>query len=107
MDLLPLPLPSNYPALLTRLRERIREAQLEAALAVNARVVVLYWHIGREILTQQQERGWGAKVVEQLAHDLTRAFPEMKGFSRRNLNYMRANAPAKPREPGGGELFMR
>lgn len=47
------PLPTDYPALLSRLRERIRQAQLEAALAVNARVVVMYWHIGRAILRQQ------------------------------------------------------
>lgn len=86
------PQPIGYTDLLTRLQQRIRQAQLEAALAVNARLVVLYWHIGREILHQQQQQGWGAKVVEQLARDLSRAFPEMKGLSRRNLDYMRAFA---------------
>ena len=54
----------------------------------------MYWHIGRDILARQAEQGWGAKVIERLAHDLRAAFPEMKGFSRANLMYMRAFAQA-------------
>jgi predicted nuclease of restriction endonuclease-like (RecB) superfamily len=56
--------------------------------------VLLYWQIGRDILARQAEQGWGSKVIEQLAHDLRTAFPEMKGFSLRNLKYMRAFAEA-------------
>jgi hypothetical protein len=52
--------------------------------------VLLYWQIGRDILARQVSQGWGAKVIERLAHDLRTAFPEMKGFSPRNLKYMRA-----------------
>lgn len=58
----------------------------------------LYWHIGRDILARQAEQGWGAKVIERLAHDLRAAFPAMKGFSPRNLKYMRAFAEAWPDE---------
>src|SRR5206468_1177363 len=51
---------------------------------------------GREILQKQQQLGWGAKVVERLSKDLRREFPDMKGFSLRNLKYMRAFAEAYP-----------
>ena len=67
-----------------------------AALAVNRELVLLYWQIGRDILARQAQQGWGAKVIERLAHDLRAAFPEMKGFSRANLMYMRAFAEAWP-----------
>jgi hypothetical protein len=56
--------------------------------------VTLYLQIGRDILARQAEQGWGAKVIDRLAHDLRNAFPEMKGFSRTNLIYMRAFAEA-------------
>jgi predicted nuclease of restriction endonuclease-like (RecB) superfamily len=58
--------------------------------------VLLYWQIGRDILVRQAEQGWGAKVIDRLAHDLRTAFPTMKGFSPRNLKYMRAFAEAWP-----------
>jgi predicted nuclease of restriction endonuclease-like (RecB) superfamily len=61
-------------------------------------LVALYWQIGQEILARQQQQGWGAKVIERLAKDLRKEFPEMKGFSPRNLKYMRAFAEAYPDE---------
>jgi predicted nuclease of restriction endonuclease-like (RecB) superfamily len=45
---------------------------------------------------RQAEQGWGGKVIDRLAHDLRTAFPTMKGFSPRNLKYMRAFAEAWP-----------
>nr|WP_199326389.1 MULTISPECIES: PDDEXK nuclease domain-containing protein [unclassified Leptolyngbya] len=80
------------------MKSRIRSAQLRAAIAVNKELVLLYWHIGREILTRQAEAGWGGKVIERLAKDLKREFPDIKGFSRTNLLYMRAFAEAYPDE---------
>ena len=50
--------------------------------------------MGRSILRRQGEEGWGAKVIDRLSVDLRREFPEMKGFSPRNLKYMRAFAEA-------------
>ncbi|NEP12842.1 MAG: DUF1016 domain-containing protein [Symploca sp. SIO2C1] len=91
-------LPTGYDNFLQELKEQIRSAQIRAALAVNSELVLLYWQIGREILSQQQQQGWGAKVINQLAKDLKQAFPEMKGFSSRNLKYMRAFAQAYPDE---------
>lgn len=88
--------PAGYAKLLEDLKIRIRSAQIRAGLAANRELVLLYWEIGRRILDQQKTHGWGAKVVERLAHDLRREFPDMKGFSRANLLYMRAFAEAYP-----------
>jgi predicted nuclease of restriction endonuclease-like (RecB) superfamily len=85
-------LPSGYAALLNDIKARVRAAQLKAGLAVNRELVLLYWHIGREILARQKQEGWGAKVIDRLSRDLTHEFPDMKGFSPRNLLFMRAFA---------------
>ena len=90
------PLPADYAAWLAELKTRIHTAQQRAALAVNRELVLLYWQIGRDILARQIREGWGAKVIERLAQDLRNAFPDMKGFSRANLMYMRAFAEAWP-----------
>lgn len=89
-------LPEGYDHWFFELKARIRSAQTRAALAVNSELVLLYWQIGREILARQDERGWGGKVIERLSSDLKRELPEMKGFSPRNLKYMRAFAAAWP-----------
>ena len=77
-----------------RLKSRIKAAQLRASVAVNRELVLLYWQIGRDILERQLRERWGAKVVDRLAADLKREFPDMKGFSVRNLKYMRRFAEA-------------
>ena len=88
----------GYDDFLNSLKERIRNAQVRAALSVNRELVLLYWQIGNEILTRQQQQGWGTKVIDKLASDLRKTFPDMKGFSARNLKYMRAFAEAYPNE---------
>ena len=88
--------PEGYADWLTDLKGRIHTAQQRATLAVSSELVLMYWQIGRDILARQAAQGWGAKVIERLAHDLREAFPEMKGFSRSNLMYMRAFAEAWP-----------
>ena len=90
------PPPDGYADWLADLKRRIHTAQQRATLAVNRELVLLYWQIGRDILARQAQQGWGAKVIERLAHDLRSAFPQMKGFSPRNLKYMRAFAEAWP-----------
>jgi predicted nuclease of restriction endonuclease-like (RecB) superfamily len=90
--------PSGYPELLQDLKTRIRGAQVCAALAVNRELVLLYWSIGRDILVRQGSEGWGAKVIDRLAHDLQIEFPGVEGFSPRSLKDMRALAEAWPDE---------
>lgn len=89
-------IPLGYANLLGVLKEKIRNSQLKAAIAVNVELIQLYWEIGGEILRKQKEEGWGAKVIERLAKDLKAAFPEMAGFSPRNLFYMKQFAEAYP-----------
>jgi predicted nuclease of restriction endonuclease-like (RecB) superfamily len=78
------------------LKLRIRTARLQAALAVNQELILLYWGIGREILERQAHEGWGSRVIDRLSADLRRDFPDMTGLSARNLKYMRAFAEAHP-----------
>lgn len=91
-------LPARYAEFLTEIKQKIQGAQLRASLAVTRELVLLYWQIGREILERQQRERWGAKVIDRLAGDLKTAFPDMRGFSSRNLKYMRAFAEAWPDE---------
>jgi predicted nuclease of restriction endonuclease-like (RecB) superfamily len=60
--------------------------------------VMLYWSIGRDILNREEQEGWGAKIVDRLAKDLKAAFPDITGFSARNMRYMKALAEAYPDE---------
>jgi len=89
-------LPKDYVGTLETLKERIRSERLRVTLSANAAMVLLYWDIGRHILERQAREGWGAKVIERLSHDLSAAFPDMKGLSARNLKYMRNFAEEWP-----------
>ena len=88
----------GYEDFLRDLKAHIRSAQTKAILSANRELILLYWQIGRDILRHQKDEGWGAKVIDRLAIDLRRAFPEMQGFSSRNLKYMRAFSEAYPEE---------
>ena len=92
-------LPPDYSQLLADLRGRIAQERVRVVVAANSAMVLLYWDIGQVILQRQAEQGWGAKVIDRLAGDLQRDFPEMKGLSSRNLKYMRAFAQAWPERP--------
>lgn len=87
------------------IKTQIHEAQQRAAQALNLQLVSLYWKIGRAILDQQEQQGWGARIIDRLAQDLRTNFPEMKGFSPRNLKYMRAFSEAWP-EFGIGQAVL-
>ena len=91
-----MPPPEGYADWLGDIETQIHEAQQRASQALNLELVTLYWRIGRAILDQQDQQGWGAKIIDRLAQDLRTNFPEMKGFSPRNLKYMRSFAEAWP-----------
>ncbi len=86
----------GYAELLEQLKARVRSTQVRAARAANTEVLRLYWSIGRDILDRQDQAGWGTGVVDRLAADLRLEFPDQRGWSRRNLLYMRAFAEAWP-----------
>jgi len=84
-----MPTPVGYAELLSEIKEQVRAARVRAGLAVNSELIMLYWRIGRDILDRQEALGWGSEVISRLADDLRREFPNIKGFSARNLKYMR------------------
>lgn len=86
----------EYNKFLSDLKERVASSRYKAALSVNRELILLYHHIGTQILEAQNKAGWGAKVIDQLSKDLASEFPEMKGFSVRNLKYMRKFALEYP-----------
>ena len=86
----------NYSAILQDLKEKIRQARLQATIAVNNELLNVYWEIGDTIKKQEQTEGWGTKTIERLANDLRVEFQDMKGLSPRNLRYMRDFALAFP-----------
>jgi predicted nuclease of restriction endonuclease-like (RecB) superfamily len=81
---------------LDEIKRRIREERLRVVLSANSAMVALYWDIGQLILARQEQEGWGAKVIDRLSHDLSEAYPDMKGFSSRNLLFMRSMTAAYP-----------
>ncbi len=89
-------LPADYSQWLTDLEQRIQSERLRIVLASNAAMILLYWEIGQSILEKQNAQGWGKKIIDRLSFDLREQFPEMKGFSPRNLGYMKAFAAAWP-----------
>ncbi|QQR80148.1 MAG: DUF1016 family protein [Deltaproteobacteria bacterium] len=88
--------PQDYVKVLSDIKKRITQTRLRTVLAANAEMVLLYWEIGRVILSRQANEGWGAKVIDRLSHDLRKDFPDMSGFSPRNLKYMRTFAASWP-----------
>lgn len=87
-------IPKGYKAFLEDLKIQIRMSQIKAALKVNAELLGLYWRIGNELSRREANEGWGAKVIDRLAKDLNSSLPGVKGFSKRNLLYMRQFADA-------------
>lgn len=86
----------QYTEFVEVIKARVLIARRKAVQSVNQELILLYHHIGEEILNRQKENGWGAKIVDHLSEDLRNAFPEMKGFSSRNLKYMRKFAEEYP-----------
>ena len=78
-----------YPAFIKNLIEDIHKTRISVVLQANSSMMMLYWKIGNAILEKQKSLGWGAKVIDRISYDLKKNFPEMKGFSPRNIKYMR------------------
>ena len=84
----------GYENWMASIKERIRQSRIRASMLVNTEQTLLYWDVGHEILEKQENEGWGTKVVERMSADLKAAFPDMMGWSPRNLKYMRTFAEA-------------
>src|SRR3990167_1656010 len=86
----------DYRDFLQEIKGRIKAARLRAALAVNQEVIKFYWEIGRLIIEKQRSSNWGDKLIDELAIDLKKSFPDTQGFSRSNLHSMRKFAESYP-----------
>ncbi len=89
-------LPEGYSDFIADIKARVTQQRIKTVLAASTEMILLYWEIGNAILQRQQSEGWGAKVIDRMSYDLKRAFPDMQGFSPRNLKYMRKFAEAWP-----------
>ena len=89
-------LPTWYPDLLASVAAQVRTGHRRAVGAANAELLGAYWAIGRAILDRQHEEGYGTKVIDRLSADLRERFPDARGYSPRNLRYMRAFAATWP-----------
>ena len=87
-------LPEGYLSFIKEIKEQIVKTRLQTVITANTSMIILYWQIGNAILQRQQNEGWGTKVIDHMSYDLKHAFPEMSGFSPRNLKYMRKFAEA-------------
>lgn len=79
----------QYKQWLTDLKSRIRNSQIKAALKVNSELINLYWDLGKEIVSKQEQSQWGDGLIKQLSNDLQQEFPDMKGFSISNIKYIK------------------
>ena len=79
----------SYLQFIEEIKKEIQKQRVSVVMNANASMICLYWNIGRIILVRQEEEGWGAKVIDRMSKDLKIAFPEMFGFSPRNIKYMR------------------
>ena len=85
-----------YLKFIEEVKSEIQKQRISVVLNANSSMICLYWNIGRSILKKQEEEGWGAKIIDRMAKDLKEAFPEMSGFSPRNIKYMRKFAESWP-----------
>lgn len=82
-------LDSDYVQWIYDVKQRFRGAQIKAAVKVNSEQLLFNWQLGRDLVVRRAEETWGKGVVEQVSLDLQAAFPEAKGFSARNLWFMK------------------
>ena len=80
---------SEYNEWIREIKIKVRTARTQVALSMNTSLLELYWEIGKGIYIKQKEANWGAKIIDQIAIDLKHEFPDIKGFSRRNIYAMR------------------
>ncbi len=91
-------LDEHYKHFLSDIKNRLKSAQIRAALATNRELVVFYWEFGNDLVEKQKTHKWGDHFLEQLSHDMRQSFPEMQGFSVRNLQRMKQFAALYSRE---------
>lgn len=86
----------SYVEFIRNIKQEIRKQRITVVINANVTMICLYWRIGKAVLDKQKEEGWGAKVIDRISLDLREEFPDMSGFSPRNIKYMRKFAECWP-----------
>lgn len=92
-------LDKNYKDFLNGIKGRLKSVQIRAALAANSELINFYWQLGSDLIEKQKAHKWGEHFLEQFSHDMRQGFPEMQGFSVRNLQRMKQFATLYPSQP--------
>ena len=79
----------EYKSLINSLLQRVKQTRMQTAIGVNSQLIRLYWSIGKDIVKMQENERYGDALIYQLSEDLQREFPDIKGFSYRNIHYMK------------------
>ena len=82
-------LDSEYVHWIHEIKQRFRNSQIKAAVKVNSEQLLFNWQLGRDLVVRKAEEKWGTGIVNQVSLDLQAEFPEAKGFSARNLWFMK------------------
>ena len=80
---------NDYKEFFIAVKEKIQNAQIKASISVNKELLKLYWNIAEMIIEKQKKSNWGDGILEKISKDLKKEFPNLKGFSTRNIKYMR------------------
>lgn len=86
----------QYRQWLVALKEDINQSKQQTALQVNQNMLLLYWYLGKQIIQKTDIEGWGTRIIPRLSEDLQKDFPDLQGFSARNLLYMKQFSSAYP-----------
>jgi hypothetical protein len=95
-----------YQDFLQAIKSQVVQSRIGTARAVNRSLIGLYWALGQLIVEWQEALGWGKAVVERLSADLKAEFPEMTGFSPRNLWFIKQFYEAYQLYPQGPEEYV-
>ncbi len=82
-------LDNDYIEWIHDIKNRFRNSQIKAAVKVNSEQLLFNWQLGRDLVVRKAEEKWGSGIVEQISMDLQAEFPKAKGFSARNLWFMK------------------
>ncbi|MEA2099099.1 MAG: DUF1016 N-terminal domain-containing protein [Campylobacterota bacterium] len=80
---------TQYKDLIKDIKQKIQTSQIKAHIKVNVELLKLYWELASMIVEKQKLSSWGDGFIADISKDLKKEFPNLKGFSTRNIKYMR------------------
>lgn len=81
---------AEYNTWLDTIKQRVSAARVRVALAASSELIAFYYELGAQIADREEQAKWGSGFIDAFSRDLRQAFPEMSGFSPKNLRYCRA-----------------